>query len=204
MNPLAIERWRPRLAQREEAGVAAERRAWTASQLQSEYLDLVFGYAARRLDRTQDAEDVTADVFAAAFEKLHQLRDTTAPQAWLLGIARRKVIDSLRKQRRRREALESDLPPTALGHVVCGADDDPERAFERAEAARKLRELVDRLKVDQREALLLHYVEGLPVTSVAAVMGRSVGAVNSLLQRARASVCRSGRGYFLTNEEAVR
>ena len=73
----------------------------------------------------------------------------------------------------------------------------------RKERARLLREMLAALPEDQREALLLHYVEGLPQAEMAVVLGRSPAAVNSLLQRARAAVYRQGHDYFLGESEAA-
>jgi RNA polymerase sigma-70 factor (ECF subfamily) len=59
-------------------------------------------------------------------------------------------------------------------------EDDP-ASSERAMAA-----LAD-VALTQREALILHYCDGLPVAEVAALLGRSVSATESLLARGRAS-----------------
>ena len=64
-----------------------------------------------------------------------------------------------------------------------------------------LRELIAQLNPDQREALLLQHMERLPVAEIAVVMGRSRGSVYKLLHRARESLRRMGRGYFLENDE---
>jgi len=56
------------------------------------------------------------------------------------------------------------------------------------------------LHPDQREALLLKYVEGLSAAEVAVTMNRSPSAVNSLLQRARATLFQRGQAYFLNAE----
>jgi RNA polymerase sigma factor (sigma-70 family) len=62
-------------------------------------------------------------------------------------------------------------------------------------------EMVISLKEEQREALLLHYIEEMKIAEISVIMGRSEGAVNSLLQRARANLYRMGKGYFLDRDE---
>ena len=181
------------------AGEGAEReRAWTADALHQRYLADVFTYVARRIPDRQEAEDVTAEVFAAAFVAPPRPHSPHGPYPWLLGIARRKIADSYRRRAKQGGAGES-LPPD----LVAADSEGPERTLARAERGRLLRELLGRLPADQREALLLHYVEGLPQAQVAAVLGRSPAAVNSLLQRARAAVYRQGHGYFLGESEEI-
>jgi len=172
-------------------------RPWTAEGLHQRYLADVFSYVTRRVPDRQEAEDVTAEVFAAAFVALPAKKALSGPYPWLLGIARRKIADSLRRRGRRggrTQALTEDLPVERAGL--------PEAALAREERARLLRGMLAALPEDQREALLLHYVEELPQAEMAVVLGRSAGAVNSLLQRARAAVYRQGHDYFLGESEA--
>lgn len=179
------------------AGEEKQERAWTAEGLHQRYLGDVFSYVARRVPDRQEAEDVTAEVFAAAFVALPAKKALSGPYPWLLGIARRKIADSLRRRGRREgrtQALTEDLRAER--------GDLPEVALAREERARLLRGMLAALPEDQREALLLHYVEELPQAEMAAVLGRSAGAVNSLLQRARAAVYRQGHDYFLGESEA--
>ncbi len=152
--------------------------------LKEAYLAEIFAYASRRLPRREDAEDATAETFQAALAKVHRMKDAD-PRLWLYGIARRKVADMHRRAQRRREvSLHVEIPFP------------PSDSVERDEARREMRRIVLRLPEDQREALLLQYLEDLSHGEIAKVMKRSPAAVNSLLQRARAQVHRDGRAYF--------
>src|SRR5436190_23777998 len=64
----------------------------TAAELYERHLEDVFRYVLHRVRRPEEAEDITADVFAAAFTGLSRFRGHCAPRLWLLSIARRKVI----------------------------------------------------------------------------------------------------------------
>ena len=174
----------------------------TATALYERYQEEVFRYVSRRVSRREEAEDITTEVFAAAFAALPRFRGGCPPRLWLLSIARRKVMDLHRRRRRRPEVLESEIADVdaALPEAL-SPDEGPEEALQRAETARLLRGLMLELKEEQREALLLQYVEELPVAEIAVVMGRSPAAINSLLQRGRASLLRRGRSLLLGEEE---
>ena len=179
------------------AKAAEHEQVWTVSALHERYLADVYSYVARRVPDRQEAEDVTAEVFAAAFVALPRQRGLNGPYPWLLGIARRKIADALRRRGRdegRTSALTEEMP--------AASSDLPEAALARQERALLIHEMLAALPENQREALLLHYVEDLPQAHVAAVLGRSPAAVNSLLQRARAAVYRQGHDYFLGESEA--
>ena len=196
MNWLALRRTEGARAE-SEATKGTQEHAWTADALHQRYLADVFSYVARRVPDRQEAEDVTAEVFAAAFVALPRRKGLNGPYPWLLGIARRKVADALRRRGRREgrmSALTEETP--------AASSDQPEATIARQERASLIHAMLAALPEDQREALLLHYVEGLPQAEVAAVLGRSPAAINSLLQRARAAVYRQGHDYFLGESEA--
>lgn len=148
----------------------------------------VYRYALRRLASPQDAEDVAAEVYLAAFAT--RWRKGMDPRPWLLGIARRKVVDRLRRRDRRPEM------PLLECHTTSFLSEDLHFDALRAEAVLKMRELVLALPDAQREALLLQVADGLPIGEIAQVMRKSPSAVNSLLGRARETLRRTGRDYF--------
>jgi RNA polymerase sigma-70 factor (ECF subfamily) len=179
-----------------------ERADWaTAAVLHERYLDDVFRYVLRRVPLIQEAEDITAEVFAAAAVGLPRFHGRSSSYLWLLGIARRKVADSLRRRERRREALASELaeggPEEDPLWETLVAVEGPEQALVRAEARGVVRSLIADLGGDQREAVLLQYMEQLSIAEIAVVMGRSQASVTGLLQRARQTLYRRGQAYFL-------
>lgn len=169
------------------------------------YAREVFRYVSRRVARQDEAEDITAEVFVSAFAGLARFRGHCPPYLWLLTIARRKIIDAQRRRAARRETLASELadeaPAAAAIWQALAVSEGPEAALTQVEADHVLRALIRELSADQREALLLKYWERLSVTEIATVMGRSAASVNSLLQRARATLYHRGRAYFLGEEE---
>src|SRR5438094_578368 len=177
----------------------------TAAVLHERYLKDVFHYVQRRVSRQEEAEDITAEVFAAAFVGLPRFRGHCPPYLWLLSIARRKIIDARRRRTARRETLASELGDEAenagANWEALTATEGPEAAVAREEARQVLRQLMAGLKEDQREALALQYWERLSIAEIATVMDRSPAAVNSLLQRARATLYQRGRDYFLGDDE---
>ena len=183
----------------------------TAEALVERYRETVFAYAAHRVTDRATAEDIAADVFAAAFQSLGRCPALPAPdadpaapdpaKAWLLGIARRKVADHCRRHARRRETT-LDL----LSHTASSTEQktQPETTVLQDEAGRTIQRIMDGLKPEHKEVLLLKYVEEHSVAEIAPLLGRSEDAVSSLLQRARAAALAQGRDYFLGEERTKR
>lgn len=167
----------------------------TAEQLHQRYLGDVFAYVSRRLPQRADAEDLTADVFVAAFSRLTRLRAGDDPRPWLIAIARNKLIDRARRQKVRSEVSATD----ALLETVASVG-TPERTLLTQERRQQIWTLVDSLPADQREALLLQHLDDLSHAEIALVMGKSHASINSLLQRARTSLAARGTDLFLDVE----
>jgi RNA polymerase sigma factor (sigma-70 family) len=169
------------------------------------HLEDVYRYVVQRVSSLDEAEEITAEVFAAAAAALPRFRGQCPLYLWLLSIARRQIALARRRRAVRRETLTSELADAqseaaAIWDALV-AIEGPEAALMRAEARQVLRELIARLSADQREALLLQQMEELSVAEIAVVMGRSAASVKSLLQRARATLHRWGRAYFLGDDE---
>lgn len=174
----------------------------SVDHLYTHYLNAVFSYVRYRVPNHADAKDITAETFAAAVTALPRFRGQSTPYVWLLGIARQKIAEAARRRDRTRHR---ELPEAELSErqqetlsLLLAADvrQLPEDALLREEARQVMRQLLSRLPEAQREALLLQVRHDLPIREIAHVMGRSEGATNSLLQRARAAIFRYGRGYF--------
>jgi RNA polymerase sigma-70 factor (ECF subfamily) len=165
--------------------------------LHGAYLDRVFGYTVRRLTSREDAEDVTCEVFAACVSSINKLRNDTLLVPWLLGIARRKIVDH-RRRSRSRETPVSDCSPVEGFDIYSELPDD---VFCRVEVVDAVRSAMARLPESQREALLLHHGDGLSLREAALVMNRSEDSVKALLRRGRtglAALLDGGRAVGVT------
>jgi len=122
-----------------------------------------------------DAEDVVQEAVLRAFLSMSRLRDPDKFESWLCGIAL-----NVAKMRLRRAATESRVL-AAAGHMTVAAD---------AEPLEDVRQAVALLPPAQRDAVLLHYVDGLSCDEVAAALGSTPGAVRVRLHRARTELRR--------------
>jgi RNA polymerase sigma-70 factor, ECF subfamily len=134
------------------------------------------------------AEDLTGTAFVSAIEALPRFRGPIeAIGGWLFQIARHDLYDYRRRQARSRiEPLEDNLNEAALAD---GGVDPEELAIERLEGTRVLAALRE-LSSDQREVLLLRMAGGLTAPEVAAILGKTTGAVKALQHRGLASLAR--------------
>ncbi len=137
----------------------------------------VYRYAAFRLPK-ELAEDVTAEVFVKAWEKLHTYRPRSGVPfgAWLFRIARHSIIDSYRKERGFDEISDTLVDPDALNL----ADTETRRN----EVLASVRGALSKLPRRYQDVLLLSFVSELPTNEVARTLRMTEGGVRILKMRA--------------------
>src|SRR5438132_6123978 len=137
----------------------------------------VYAFCLHRLADRQDAEDATQATFLNALRSLERGVEPELESAWLLAIAKRVVLNRRRAAaRRRRVETPDDL--AGLGELVAAPS-------QRADELVRLRESLSSLPEQQRRALILREWQGLTYHEIAAELGLSHAAVETLLFRAR-------------------
>lgn len=122
------------------------------------------------------AEDLTQDVFARAFARLHQFRGDAQLGTWLYQIAM-SVILNARRRRQSRESREAPLPEDLK------ADTGPQRVD--PVLRDRVRAAVRQLSADLRAVVVLFDVEGYTHNEIATMLRISSGASRMRLNRAR-------------------
>jgi RNA polymerase sigma-70 factor, ECF subfamily len=143
--------------------------------------------AFRLLGDRDDMEDVLQEAYVKAFLALPRFRGEAAVGTWLYRLTYNACLDELRRPRRGREIPLLDVPERLL-ETVDPTDDLDVRGM----VATALAEL----PLEQRAAILLVDGEGFSYGEAAEILGVSVAALGSRLNRARPvlrAVLRAGR-----------
>jgi RNA polymerase sigma factor (sigma-70 family) len=130
---------------------------------------MVLGYLRRFVPR-DDAEDVLQRVFYEVWRNRDRYDPTRSLEAWVLGIARKRAIDLLR----RRHA--NVVPIDELRDI---AGDDGRELAERYARASEVRAALERLPREQREVLTLAYFGDLTQTEISDRLGVPLGTVKA-------------------------
>lgn len=146
-------------------------------RLYEHFFTPVYRYAAFRLPK-ELAEDVTAEVFIKAWEKLHtyKARSGVPFAAWLFRIARHAVIDVYRTQHGIEEVPDSLADTDVLNRA--------DTAVRRGETLQSVRTAMKKLPKRYQDVLLLSFVSDLPTHEVARVLRMTEGGVRILKMRA--------------------
>jgi RNA polymerase sigma-70 factor (ECF subfamily) len=137
---------------------------------------------ARNLCRSPgEGDDLYQEAVLRAFNKLHTLRDESRFRSWFFA-----VLLSIHRSRWRRAFWRRFLPLDAASpDAPDPVGDDGRRHEEEFLGARRAARALDRLPADQREAVVLHELEGFSMEAVAEIQGVTVAAVKSRVFRGR-------------------
>lgn len=119
------------------------------------------------------AEDLAQEVYLRAHRSLPRFRGDSSARTWLLTIARRVCADHVREQQRRPR-------PAPINELVEPADPAAEHSGYGA-----LRDLLERLDPERKEAFVLTQVLGLSYQEAADVCGCPIGTIRSRVARGR-------------------
>ena len=158
-----------RAAQRDSAAFAA---------LYDEHLNSVYRFVFFKVSDATLAEDLTAEVFSKAWENIDRFEWRDLPfQHWLLRVARNVVVDYWRAHRRFPASLDGlyELPSEAP---------TPDEVVARDSEVERVRTALKSLPDDQRDVLILRFIEGYSHADAAQVVGKSVVAVRQIQVRA--------------------
>ncbi|WP_254639615.1 RNA polymerase sigma factor [Cohnella sp. GbtcB17] len=154
-------------------------------ELMAQYGSEVWNLAFVLTKRRELADDISQDVFLAAYRKIDTFRGASSVRTWLLSITRNTALNRLRSAFMRRVTLMDRIDPRA--HEACPS---AESEALRRSLSNEIWGDVMRLPVKLREALVLQARYELSVKEIALLLDLSEGTVKSRLSRARQRMIR--------------
>jgi RNA polymerase sigma-70 factor, ECF subfamily len=148
-------------------------------------LPRVYRYLLTRCGDQALAEEVTQEAFTEAIRARRRFEGRSDPVTWICAIGRNRLVDHMRHDRRSASRHLSLIDAQPDHESTAWRDSDEREAVQRALAS---------LLPDQRLALMLRYVDQLPVREIAALLHRTESATESVLSRARDAFRRAYEG----------
>ena len=142
----------------------------------------VFRYAYHLLGHREDADDIKQETFLRAFEARRNFRSQSSVATWLLAICGNLCRDRIKSWERRHIYSDGGLQAEIASDANGG---DPAEIVERADTQAIIRKALRGLTAAQREAIVLHEIEGLTHREMAEVLGCTVAGAKLRAFRAR-------------------
>lgn len=156
------------------------------------YNKIVFNLSLNYVLNTEDAQDITQEVFVKVYQRFHQYNPESASlKTWICQIAINQSLDFLKaKQTNKRFGFLTSLFYPETNEPIKSAlnINHPGIATEHKEGMENLLRIIYTLPDNQKTAIILTKIEDRPQIEVAEIMNISVKAVESLLQRAKQNI----------------
>lgn len=135
----------------------------------------IYRYILARVGTIEDAQDVTGQVFLKAYQHSESYTGKAPMIYWLIGIARRCVIDHYRRNK----------PNLLLSDAIELPDSAPslEDGLEQRNRLKRVSDALGALSEDRREAITLRLFAGLSNSEIADLMGKTIEAIAMLIHR---------------------
>lgn len=157
----------------------------------NKYSPKIFSTAISYTKNEQDAEEILQDVFITLFETANKFKHDASVSTWIYRITVNKSLDFLRKKNSlKRKGIFSSIFSKDTGETMVEPVDfvHPGVKLENAEDGKLLFKVLDELTENQKTVFILTQIDGLPQQKVADILEVSRKSVESLLQRAKASM----------------
>ena len=144
-----------------------------------------YNFFLRLIGNSEDAEDLTQELFVAIFRSAGRYRSEAPFKAFFYRIASNLSASHLRKRKLRAAPSIDEMAEQGIDVASTRHEDDPALSLGGREMRRRYEEALAELPRDWRVALELKVTGELTYEEIAGAMGKSVSAVESILVRAR-------------------
>lgn len=157
----------------------------------------VYAVAFRFVNDSQDAEDITQEVFVRLWKKLHTYKPEVKLTTWLYKIVTNRCLDFLKSKHgsQRKNAVDVDKQLHLAVHST------PERAYQQQELLKIIHAAADELTPRQKAVFILRDLEGLSSAEVCEALSMSSGNVKSNLFHARQKITGKLKTIYQTTDK---
>jgi RNA polymerase sigma-70 factor (ECF subfamily) len=169
--------------------LSGDETAW--EELVRQHTRQVYGLCFRFTNSSQEAQDLTQEVFLRVFKTIKTFRSAEGSfHTWLSRVTRNLLIDHYRRTRQERvtDSIEEQLP--MLEEEGATASARPDQAVAGREASEILQASLQKLSPDLREAVILRDLQEMEYRDIAQVLDIPEGTVKSRINRGRAELAR--------------
>lgn len=167
---------------------AKENKPKAFEKLLSKYQKSVYYMLLKMVNNADDADDLTQEAFAKAFNSLHKFDSRYAFSTWLFRIATNNAIDYIRKKRVQTVSIDTSYENDegdSMTFDIKDSDLNPDELMLKKQRKEYLKKAVARLPAKYKQLVELRYFQELSYDEVATELELPLGTVKAQLFRAR-------------------
>jgi len=135
-----------------------------------------------------DVEDAVSETMRRAIEGRARIRAGESIRAWIVGIVKHVALDAARSRTRQQKRIVTEVAPESARDLTDRIPDSKPSPFERAARTQEIARLesaLGSLPDNQREAIVLFFIEGLSYVEIGKKLGVPMGTVATWILRGR-------------------
>jgi RNA polymerase sigma factor (sigma-70 family) len=152
--------------------------------LMDKYRNSIYHLILKIIKSPEDAEDLTIETFAKAFDRLHQFSPEYAFSTWLYKIASNTCIDFIRKKSIEKVSLENEHL-TITDNIKYSTSSDPETELIKAQRTDQLQQAVNEMDELFARVITLRYFKEYSYEEMSKELGTPVSTIKVQLYRAK-------------------
>jgi RNA polymerase sigma factor (sigma-70 family) len=152
--------------------------------LMDKYRNSIYHLILKIIKSPEDAEDLTIETFAKAFDRLHQFSPEYAFSTWLYKIASNTCIDFIRKKSIEKVSLENEHL-TITDNIKYSTSSDPETELIKAQRTEQLQQAVNEMDELFARVITLRYFKEYSYEEMSKELGTPVSTIKVQLYRAK-------------------
>lgn len=134
-------------------------------------------------DRTV-AEDIVQEVYIRIIKSYDRFRGDSSEKTWAFSIARHAVFDHFRKQKRKKKHTNETVDLSEWTEFIPATEAAPDEVVIQQEDMQLLYRLLDKCSINQKQVVVLRYIQGHSLKETAEILNMTVSNVKTLQHRA--------------------
>tara|TARA_R110002096_G_scaffold434442_2_gene655982 strand:+ start:7283 stop:7864 length:582 start_codon:yes stop_codon:yes gene_type:complete len=160
------------------------------NQLVEEHKDGVLNICYGFVKNTEEAEDITQEVFVEVFKTISKFREDSSLFTWIYRIAVSRSLDAIKKKKsiKRAAFFEKRVQSEVAEYEIENTASDtlsPDSELEQIQQQQFIQFSLAKLTESQRTAFVLSHQDGLSYKEISEIMGKSLTSIESLIHRSK-------------------
>lgn len=140
----------------------------------------IYNYVFYMVKNKTITEDLVQDVYIRVLKSYESFRGESSEKTWAFSIARHVVFDYFRKEKRRRQYTNETLDLDEMTDFLTVDESLPDDIVIQNENVQLIYKLLDHCSINQKQVVILRYIQGYSLQETAEILGITVSNVKTL------------------------
>ncbi len=163
----------------------------------------IYKLALKFTSDSNDAKDITQEVYLEAYNNIHKFREDSGIKTWLYRITVNRSLNMIKRNKTKFDSVSIDENFGEAKNIFLSSQYEADKPLENKELKFLLNDALSKIPEKQRVSFLLFNHDGLTYKEIAEILNISHSAVESLIFRAKANLRKILGDYYKNNYKSA-